>query len=59
MMSLNIVIIGAGEVGYNLAKSLIKNEYEITIIDIDPVKCIRVKEFIVGGINGFMSCIQL
>ena len=41
---LNIVIIGAGEVGYNLARSLSKNNYEITVIDIDPSKCKRVKD---------------
>ena len=43
-MSLNIVIIGVGEVGYNLARSLSKSDYEITIVDIDPVKCNRVKD---------------
>ena len=43
-MGKNIVIIGAGEVGYNLAKSLSKSDFEITVIDIDPIKCLRVKE---------------
>ncbi len=43
-MGLNIVIIGVGEVGYNLARSLSKSDYEITIIDIDPAKCSRVTD---------------
>ena len=34
-MSLRIVIIGAGEVGYNLAKVLANDECDLTIIDID------------------------
>ena len=42
-MDLRIVIIGAGEVGFNLAKSLSKEDYDITIIDINPDKCLRVK----------------
>jgi len=61
-MSLNIVIIGAGEVGYNLARSLSKNEYEITIIDIDPIKCIRVKEsidaMVIEGDGGSQRILQ-
>ena len=42
-MELKIVIIGAGEVGFNLAKSLSRENYEITVIDIDPIKCARIK----------------
>ena len=45
-MDLNIVIIGAGEVGYNLAKSLSKGSFDITIIDIDVEKCKKVKQSI-------------
>ena len=41
-MKFNIVIIGAGEVGFNLAKSLSKEEHDITVIDIDPQKCQKV-----------------
>ena len=41
-MKFNIVIIGAGEVGFNLAKSLSKEEHDITVIDIDPNKCQKV-----------------
>lgn len=41
-MKFNIVIIGAGEVGFNLAKSLSKEEHDITVIDIDPHKCQKV-----------------
>ena len=37
-MNLNIVIVGAGEVGFNLAKSLSKEDHDITVIDIDPIK---------------------
>ena len=40
-MELKIVIIGAGEVGYNLAKSLSRENYDITVIDNNPAKCIR------------------
>ena len=61
-MSLNIVIIGAGEVGYNLARSLSKNEYEITVIDIDPLKCKRLKEnidaMVIEGDGGSQRILQ-
>ena len=42
-MESKIVIIGAGEVGFNLAKSLSRENHEITVIDTDPQKCLRVK----------------
>ena len=42
-MESKIVIIGAGEVGFNLAKSLSRENHDITVIDIDPQKCKRVK----------------
>ena len=42
-MKLKIVIIGAGEVGFNLAKSLSRENYDITVIDNDPKKCNRIK----------------
>ena len=45
-MSVRIVIIGAGEVGYNLAKTLSKDNYDLTIIDIDDKKCQRIKNSI-------------
>ena len=45
-MSLKIVIVGAGEVGYNLTKTLSKEDYDITVIDIDPVKCLKVNNAI-------------
>ena len=45
-MSLNIVVMGAGEVGFNLAKSLSKENHDITVIDISPDKCLRVKNTI-------------
>ena len=45
-MNLNIVIIGAGDVGFNLAKSLSKEDHAITVIDVDSQKCSRVKNLI-------------
>ena len=39
---MNIVLVGAGEVGFNLSKILSKEGYNLTIIDIDPRKCNRV-----------------
>ena len=33
-MSLNIVVIGAGEVGFNLAKALSKEDHDITLYKI-------------------------
>ncbi len=45
-MDLKIVIIGAGEVGYNLAQTLSKEDCDITIIDIDPEKCQRISNSI-------------
>ena len=41
-MDIRIVIIGVGEVGYNLVKALNKEAYDITVIDIDEEKCQRV-----------------
>ena len=45
-MSLNIVIIGVGEVGFNLAKNLSKEDHAITVIDVNPKKCLRVQNSI-------------
>ena len=45
-MSLRIVIVGAGQVGYNLSKSLAKEDYDITVVDIDEKKCLKVKNAI-------------
>ncbi|MBI45818.1 MAG: Trk system potassium transporter TrkA [Candidatus Marinimicrobia bacterium] len=45
-MSLKIVIVGAGEVGYNLSKYLANEDYAITVIDINEHKCSRVKNAI-------------
>lgn len=41
---MKIVIIGAGEVGYHLGKGLSKENHDITIIDVSPVKCKRVRD---------------
>ena len=45
-MKFNIAIIGAGEVGFNLAKSLSKEDHDITVIDIDPIKCQKITNHI-------------
>ncbi len=45
-MILKIVIIGAGEVGYNLSKYLAKEDYSITVIDRNEVKCSKIKNAI-------------
>jgi len=42
-MESKIVIIGAGEVGFNLAKSLSRENHDITIIDNNSQKCARIK----------------
>ena len=41
---MKVVIIGAGEVGFHVAKALSEENYDITIIDIDIKKCQRVTE---------------
>ena len=43
---MNILLIGAGEVGFNLAKFLSKENYNITVIDINPEKCSRINNTI-------------
>ena len=40
---MKILILGVGEVGFNLAKYLSNEDYDITVIDIDPQKCNRIK----------------
>ena len=41
---MKVVIIGAGEVGFHVAKALSEENYDITIIDIDAGKCQRASE---------------
>ena len=41
---MKIVIIGAGEVGFHVAKSLSELDYDISVIDIDHAKCARANE---------------
>ena len=41
---MKVVIIGAGEVGFHVAKALSEENYDITIIDIDVEKCQRAAE---------------
>ena len=43
---MKILLVDAGEVGFNLAKYLSKEDYDITVIDIDPIKCKRIKNTI-------------
>ena len=57
-MKFNIVIIGAGEVGFNLAKSLSKEEHDITVIDIDPVKCQKITNHIDAKVIEGDGCSQ-
>ena len=39
-----VMVIGAGEVGFHVAKALSEENYDITIIDIDAGKCQRASE---------------
>ena len=41
-MDIKIVVIGVGEVGYNLVKALNREDFDITVIDIDEEKCQRI-----------------
>ena len=41
---MKVIIIGAGEVGFHVAKALSEEDYDITVIDIDSVKCKRASE---------------
>ncbi len=41
---MKIVIVGAGEVGFHVAKALSSEDHDITVIDIDPEKCRRAAE---------------
>ena len=41
---MRIVIIGAGEVGFHVAKALSQDDHDITVIDIDSIKCKRASE---------------
>ena len=57
-MSTNIVLIGAGEVGFNLSKFLSKENYDLTVIDIDPLKCNRIKNTIDARVIEGDGCSQ-
>lgn len=41
---MNIIIVGAGEVGFYLAKMLSEENHDITMLDTDPEKCQRARE---------------
>ena len=57
-MSINIVLIGAGEVGFNLSKFLSKENYDLTVVDIDPLKCNRIKNTIDARVIEGDGCSQ-
>ena len=57
-MKFNIVIIGAGEVGFNLAKSLSKENHDITVIDIDVAKCQKITNHIDAKVIEGDGCSQ-
>lgn len=39
---MNIIISGCGNVGYHLARTLMKEGHNVTVIDADPEVCQRV-----------------
>ena len=41
---MRIIIIGVGEVGFHVAKALSQENFDITVIDMDPLKCRRATE---------------
>ena len=41
-MDIKIVVIGVGEVGYNLVKALSKEKFDIIVIDINEEKCQKI-----------------
>ena len=52
-MDIKIVVIGAGEVGYNLVKALSKENFDITVIEINEEKCQKITSTMdVKGIVG-------
>ena len=57
-MSINIVLIGAGEVGFNLAKVLSKENYDLTVIDIDKQRCNRIQNTIDARVIQGNGCSQ-
>ena len=57
-MLLNIVLVGAGEVGFNLSKFLVKENYNLTVIDINPNKCSKVKNTIDARVIEGDGCSQ-
>ena len=57
-MLLNIVLVGAGEVGFNLSKFLVKENYNLTVIDINPNKCSKVKNTIDARVVEGDGCSQ-
>ena len=39
-----IIVVGAGDVGYGLAKALIRSDHEVFIIEISPERCNAIRE---------------
>tara|TARA_Y100000590_G_C15691473_1_gene1003533 strand:- start:261 stop:1610 length:1350 start_codon:yes stop_codon:yes gene_type:complete len=57
-MSINIVLIGAGEVGFSLSKFISKENYDLTVVDIDSDKCNRIKNTIDARVIEGNGCSQ-
>lgn len=59
---MKVVIIGAGEVGYYLAKRLISEDHDVRLIEVDPERCRRAMEtldaMVIQG-NGASVGVQL
>jgi len=39
-----IIVVGAGKVGYYLAKELVEEQHEVLVVEQDPAKCARITE---------------
>ena len=59
---MKVVIIGGGEVGFHVAKALSEEDYDITVVDIDPLKCQRASEnldvIVVEGNGASPNCLN-
>ena len=59
---MKVVIIGGGEVGFHVAKALSEEDYDITVVDIDPFKCRRASEnldvIVVEGNGASPNCLN-
>ena len=53
---MKVVIIGAGEVGFHVAKALSEENYDITIIDIDIKEFVPFVTFWTSPTDGDQGC---